>query len=90
MLHTEWDFYRKNRHEFLKLYPDKFIIIVGEEVKGAFTRFGDAYKTGVDSFGENKFMIQKISATEESNAICSKPDGVDERLRPKLMGFMGE
>ncbi len=88
-LHTEWDFYKKNRVEFLKLYLNRFVIIVGEEVKSDHDTLGEAYQAGKKIYGLGNFMIQKVSEPEEIIAIYSRPFGVDERERPRMMGFIG-
>ena len=59
-LQTELQFYEKNKQEYLKLYPGQFVLIKGEQFAGAFTTDAEAYRAGLDKFGDHPFLIKQV------------------------------
>jgi len=59
-LQTELQFYEKNKQEYLKLYPGQFVLIKGEQFGGAYTTDAEAYKAGLDQFGDQTFLIRQV------------------------------
>ncbi|MDO9577210.1 MAG: hypothetical protein Q7J16_04945 [Candidatus Cloacimonadales bacterium] len=64
MLEKEFAFFTANRSQLIEEYNGKFIVIVGEEVKGSFESKLDALKEGVDKFGLGKFFIEFCTKDE--------------------------
>ncbi len=54
-LQTELEYFDKNKQEYLKLYKGQFVLIKGEDFGGAFTTDAEAYKAGLDKFGNRLF-----------------------------------
>jgi hypothetical protein len=60
MLDTEHSFYRKNRDKLIKTYPDKYIVIVGKQVLGAFDSHTEAYYAVRKEYEVGYFIIKYI------------------------------
>ncbi len=59
-LQTELNFYQKNKQEYLKLYKGQFVLIKGEKLVGAYTTDAEAYKAGLEQFGNQPFLIKQV------------------------------
>jgi hypothetical protein len=66
-LQKEYAFYLKIKGDLLKQYAGKFALIKGEDFAGAFDTDADAYKIGLEKFGNNPFLIVRIQETEEKS-----------------------
>ena len=60
ILQPELDFYNKHKQEYLKLYKGQFVLIKGDRLIGAFTTDAEAYKAGVEQFGNQPFLIKQV------------------------------
>jgi hypothetical protein len=60
-LKAEWDYYRAHQDEMVALYNGKYIVMLGNQVRGAFETSGEAYQFGVAHFEPGKFLLQKCS-----------------------------
>lgn len=76
VLQKEIAFYNKNKKEYLKTHKDKFLLIKGEELFGAFDSQEEAYKVGVEKFGSEAFLIKKVADEEQSASIPALTVGV--------------
>ena len=59
-LQTELEYFQKNKQEYLKLYKGQFVLIKGEDFAGAFTTDAEAYKAGLEKFGNAPFLIKQV------------------------------
>jgi hypothetical protein len=59
-LQKELNFYQKHKQEYLKLYKGQFVLIKGEEFIGVFTTDAEAYKAGLEKFGNQPFLIKQV------------------------------
>jgi hypothetical protein len=59
-LQAELHFYEKNKQEYLKLYKGQFVLIKDETLLGAFTTDAEAYKAGLEQFGNQPFLIKQV------------------------------
>jgi len=59
-LETELEYFQKNKQEYLKLYKDQFVLIKGENFAGSFTTEAEAYKAGLEKFGNAPFLIKQV------------------------------
>ena len=57
---TELEYFQKNKQEYLKLYKDQFVLIKGENFAGSFTTEAEAYKAGLEKFGNVPFLIKQV------------------------------
>ncbi|MHB1516518.1 MAG: hypothetical protein ACYCVY_12645 [Acidiferrobacteraceae bacterium] len=53
------------KKQFLSLYEGKFVLIHGEEFVGAFDSAENAYAAGVGRFGQEPFLVKKVTPHEE-------------------------
>ena len=44
----------------MKLYKDQFVLIKGENFAGSFTTEAEAYKAGLEKFGNAPFLIKQV------------------------------
>ena len=59
-LQAELEYFQKHKPEYLKLYKGQFVLIKGEEFAGAFTTEAEAYKAGLERFGNEPFLIKQV------------------------------
>jgi hypothetical protein len=60
ILQTELRFYERNKSDYLKNYKGQFVLIKGERLIGAFTTDAEAYKAGLEQFGNQPFLIKQV------------------------------
>lgn len=60
-LKNEFEWYLANQEALVKKYNGKILLIVGEEVKGAYSSTVEAYKKGMEQYEEGTFLIQRCS-----------------------------
>jgi hypothetical protein len=60
VLQNELDFFNKKKAELLKLYKGQFVVIKGGKFVGAFTTDSEAYKAGLEQFGNHPFLIKQV------------------------------
>ena len=60
ILQTEREFYDKHRQEYLKLYKGQFVLIKGDKLIGTYTTDAEAYRAGVEQFGNQPFLIKQV------------------------------
>jgi hypothetical protein len=59
MLERENAFYMAHQAEFQEKYPDKWLVIAGEELFGAFDTIKDAFIAAQKHFGDEEFMLHR-------------------------------
>lgn len=69
VLIEELHFFEKNKEEYLKHYEGQFALIKGKKLIGSFTTEEEAYKAGVEQFGNTPFLIKQVVKKEPINAI---------------------
>jgi hypothetical protein len=60
VLQTELNFFNKRKGELLRTYKGQFVLIKGEKFIGAYTTDAEAYKAGLDQFGNHPFLIKQV------------------------------
>lgn len=81
-LKEELHFYQKNKDKYLKYYLGQFVLIKGEKMVGNFTTEEEAYKAGVERFGNTPFLIRQVLKEEPINAIPALTVGLMRNARP--------
>ncbi|MCD8312950.1 MAG: DUF5678 domain-containing protein [Bacteroidales bacterium] len=66
MLKKEFDFYLKHQNELVRKYNGKYLVIVGEEVVGAYNSEMDAYVNAQKKYELGTFLIQECTPGEEA------------------------
>lgn len=64
ILEVESRYFELKRDEYAKEYPDKFLLIHGKELIGAYETFSDATDEGVQRFGRGPFLVRKSGEDE--------------------------
>jgi len=64
-LEQELQFFESMRAKWVESYKDKFVLIKGKELLGVFDTFSDAYRVGVEKFGNTPFLIKRVSEEEQ-------------------------
>jgi dihydrofolate reductase len=52
--------YNKNKKDLLEKYKDKFIVIKSDEILASFSTQEEAYRAGLEKFGEKSFFIKQV------------------------------
>lgn len=73
---TELEYFQRHKQEYLKLYKNQFVLIKGEEFAGAFTTEAEAYKAGLDRFGNEPFLIKQVLDNDETVSYPALTVGV--------------
>ena len=68
-LQKEYQYYTKIKGDLLRQYKGKFALIKDEKLAGTFDTDQDAYKAGVDKFGNVPFLIIRILDGDENTWI---------------------
>jgi len=58
MLESEFQYYKDHQADLVAKYDGKYLVIVGEEVKGAFASEIKAYEWGKYQYEPGTFLIQ--------------------------------
>lgn len=69
MLEREFKFYLDHQDELLPAYGGKFIVIVGNNVVGAYDTREDAYYTSLGKYTPGTFMIQLCSPGDSAYTV---------------------
>ncbi len=75
-LQTELEYFEKNKQEYLKLYKGQFVLIKGENFAGAFTTDAEAYRAGLEKFGNKPFLIKQVLDEDETISYPALTVGV--------------
>ncbi len=62
MLKKEFDFYLKNQNDLVKKYNNRYLVIVGQEVVGAYDSFEEALEESIKAHELGTFLIQKCTS----------------------------
>ncbi len=73
MLDTEYRTFEDLRAELLRKFPDQFVLIVGEELVGAYASHDEAYAEGIERFGRRDMLIKRVTAAEEEEPAAVAP-----------------
>ena len=70
LLQVESAFYEQNRNELLMKYPNRVLLIYGENLEGDFESVDAAITEGVSRFGSEPFLVRRSG---EDEPILSAP-----------------
>ena len=65
-LELEFKYFLDHQDELVKKFNGKYLVIIGEEVKGDFDTLKDAYEFAVKNFELGTFLLQKCTPGEEA------------------------
>ena len=65
ILQTELEYFQQHRQEYQKLYKGQFVLIKETEFAGTFTTEFEAYKAGLEKFGNTPFFIKQVLDNDE-------------------------
>lgn len=69
LLKKELQFFERNKKRFLKNYLNQFVLIKDNQLIGAYTTEEEAYKSGIEKFGNTPFLIKQVLKEEPTFAI---------------------
>jgi len=75
-LSQETAFFEQNKAEYLKTYKNQFVLIKGRRLVGSFTTEAEAYKAGIDEFGNQPFLIKRVIDQEQAASVPALTIGV--------------
>lgn len=62
----ELDYYNQHKAELLDQHKNKYIVIKGNEVLGAYGSEQEAYRAGVEKIGNKPFLIKLVTDIADS------------------------
>lgn len=69
MLEQEIKYFETKRAEWLKIYPDKFVVVKGETFIDACDTFEQALRVGIRRFGNQPVLIRQVTPSDEVVSI---------------------
>lgn len=75
-LQTELEYFQKHKQEYLQYYKGQFVLIKGEQFGGSYTTEAEAYKAGLDKFGNVPFLIKPVLDKDETVSYPALTIGV--------------
>lgn len=70
LLSAETAFYEEHREELKRLHSNRYVLIHGQKMHGAYDTQGAAIDAGYRMFGEGPFLVRK---TGEGAPVISNP-----------------
>ena len=64
-LEKELRFFAENRTKWVERYPDKFVLVKGEELINAFDTPEMALSEGARLFGGESFLVKQVTSSDE-------------------------
>jgi hypothetical protein len=64
-LKQEYIYYKENKDSLLKEHSGSFVLIKGKEIIGFFKSEEQAYKAGLERFGNQPFFIKRVTKEED-------------------------
>ena len=71
ILLRESDFFERNKGRFIKDHKGKFVLIKKDSTIGFFSTEEEAYKEGLNKFGNKPFFIKQIEDKDKNESIAS-------------------
>lgn len=68
-LKKELKFFKHNKSRFIKTYLGQFVLIKNETLIGSYTTEEEAYKAGIEKFGNTPFLIKQVLTDEQKLVI---------------------
>jgi hypothetical protein len=65
MLAAEIAYYEQNLHQLLADYRERFVLIKGSELIGAFNTIEEALEAGASRFGLSNFLVRRVTEHQE-------------------------
>ncbi len=69
VLKKELKFFERNKSRFIKKYPGQYVLIKDNNLQGSYSTEEEAYKAGIEKFGNTPFMIRQVLKDEPIYAI---------------------
>jgi hypothetical protein len=64
-LEVEIEFFEKQKAKLLSEHEGKFVVILGQQLQGAYDTVENAYNAGVQAFGDRQFLVRKVTSAEQ-------------------------
>ena len=65
MFEAELTYYNEHKDELLQHHENQFVLIKGKEFGGAYSSDIEAYKVGLQKWGNVSFLIKQVRKEEE-------------------------
>ena len=73
MFEREKIFVQANKEMLRENYPDKYLVIIGEQIIGTYNTVGEAYQEAIKNYELGSFMIQQVPAKPENDIFWLSP-----------------
>ena len=75
MLEREFEFYENNKTAIREKYLGKRIVIIGNEIIGAYDDMDEAYQETIKTYTPGTFMIHDVPVNIEDEVVHLSPFG---------------
>lgn len=72
MLEKEYEYFKRNKDVLFKEYPNKYVLIVGENVIKAFNSMDEAYMYALKSYEPGQFLIDQCTGEIKPQVFHSR------------------
>lgn len=69
MLDKEFKYYLEHQDELVSHYNGKYIVLIGEQVVGAYDNREDAYYSSMEKYEPGTFMIQLCTPGDDAYTV---------------------
>ena len=70
--YQDFEYYLQHKEDFLKIYPNKCVIIKDQKVVGVYNTYAEAWQNASEVFEENDFHLQLCNSREDHYSRQSK------------------
>jgi hypothetical protein len=84
VLEQEIKFFESKRVEWLKVYPNKFVVVKGQEFIEACDSFEAALRVGVGRFGGQAFLVRQVTPEDQKVTIPALTFGLIHAPAPSV------
>jgi len=65
-LEEEIEYFERNKAKLLADHREKFVVILGERLLGAYDTVENAYNAGIQAFGDRQFLVRKVTSADQN------------------------
>jgi hypothetical protein len=69
MLDKEFQYYINNQNDLVKRYNGRYVVIVGEQVKGDYDDYSQALSNSLNEYEMGTFLVQKCSPGDKDYTL---------------------
>jgi len=69
MLERELKYFNDNKDEYLRIYPNMFVVISDDKFVGSYTTQEQAYEAGIKACGLKPFLLKQVLPDGDNTSV---------------------